>query len=375
MSFLEKALKIQTEIQSLPLETLGYHSLESAQQSSVRIAQLISDQSKDLEEDLQSRLRIEFEGDGPLASLLSDEEITEIIVNRIDQIWFEKNGRLHRHEDRFVSELTYKNFLERLHQEARVQPSMERPFCDGQFRNFRLHLASSAVTKGNDLLTLRRQASNPWTLDKLENQGWSSSRGVELIRDWISSHKNFLIVGETGSGKTSVLSSCLQEIPFSERVVILEDTPEVVIPNPASTRLLTRNDSHGLLPDIDLVNLLRQSLRMRPDRLVVGEVRGGEAKDLLLALSTGHQGSLGTLHASSARQALLRLEMLVQLGAPQWNLMTIRRLIGLSLQGIAVVGRNSKGQRKLKSLHEISAVEETGVLLDSIHQEDSAHNA
>jgi pilus assembly protein CpaF len=162
----------------------------------------------------------------------------------------------------------------------------------------------------------------------------------------------------------------LQELPQNERVVVLEDTAEIVIPNDASTRLLTRHDSHGLLPTVDLTELLRQSLRMRPDRLVVGEVRSAEAKDLLLALSTGHQGSMGTLHASSASQAILRLEMLVQLGAPHWSLTTIRRLLGLSLNGIVVVGRNAQGERKLQSIYELSAVEETGVLLDPVFQED-----
>ncbi len=370
MTFLQKALKIQSEIQNLPLETIGFQNLESKQQSSVRISHLIS-QGEQLDQRLQTRLQSEFEGFGPLSVLLEDEDVTEIIVNSIEQIWFEKNGRLLELQDRFASELTYQNCLERICQEAKVQISIERPFCDGKFRNFRLHLVSTELSRSNPLLTLRRQSQNPWTLDRLEKVGWSSPRGMGILRKWIEQKKSFLVVGETGSGKTSVLNSCLQELPEEERVVALEDTPEVVIPNSASTRLLTRQDCHGLLPTVDLTDLLRQSLRMRPDRLVVGEVRGAEAKDLLLALSTGHQGSLGTLHASSAQQAMLRLEMLVQLGAPQWSLHTIRRLLGLSINGIVLVGKNSEGKRKLKSIHEITAVEETGVLLDCVFQEDS----
>lgn len=370
MSFLQKALRIQSEIQNLPLETIGFQNLESKQQSSVRIAQLIAEEAKDLEAPMQSRLQDEFEGMGPLAHLMEDESVTEIIVNSLDQIWFEKSGRLSKLEDQFASDLTYQNFIERVCQEAKVQVSLERPFCDGRFRNFRLHLVSSELTRKTDILTLRRQNKNPWTLDKLFSSGWTSEEGFRILKSWIHQKKNFLVVGETGSGKTSVLNACLQELPLSERVVILEDTAEIVVPNEASTRLLTRHDCHGLLPTVDLTELLRQSLRMRPDRLVVGEVRSGEAKDLLLALSTGHQGSMGTLHASSATQAILRLEMLVQLGAPHWSLQTIRRLLGLSLNGILVVGRTAEGSRKLKSIYELSAVEETGVLMDTIFQED-----
>lgn len=370
MTFLQRALKIQTEIQNLPLETMGFQDLASKQQSSVRISQIIANEAEDLGSDLQKRLRNEFDGAGPLEPLLEDESVTEIMINSLDQIWYERDGALQLLKDRFVSELTYQNFIERLCQEAKAQVSLERPFCDGKVRSFRMHLVSSELTGSGFLLTLRRQSSNPWTLDRLKGSSWSTDTGIQILKMWLQRKKNFLVVGETGSGKTSVLSACLQELPSSERVVILEDTSEIPVPNSASVKLLTRVDCHGLLPNMDLTELLRQSLRMRPDRLVVGEVRSAEAKDLLLALSTGHQGSIGTLHASSAHQAILRLEMLVQLGAPHWSLQTIRRLLGLSLNGIVVVGRGPQGQRKLKSIHELSAVEETGVLLDPIHQED-----
>jgi pilus assembly protein CpaF len=369
MNFLQKALKIQSEIQSLPVENIGFQTLEAKSQSSVRISQIISNEAKDLDWHEQSRLQSEFEGVGPLATLMEDESITEIIVNNLDQIWFERKGQMHRLEDRFASELTFQNFIERICQEAKVQVSVERPFCDGRFRNFRLHLVSSELTKAGSVLTLRRQSKNPWTLARLLESNWTSPQGMDVLSEWIEQKKSFLVVGETGSGKTSVLNACLQEMPENERIVVLEDTAEIVVPNSASTRLLTRHDCHGLLPTVDLTELLRQSLRMRPDRLVVGEVRGAEAKDLLLALSTGHQGSMGTLHASSASQAILRLEMLVQLGAPHWSLTTIRRLLGLSLNGIIVVGRRPNGERRLHSIYELSAVEETGVLLDPIFRD------
>jgi pilus assembly protein CpaF len=148
-------------------------------------------------------------------------------------------------------------------------------------------------------------------------------------------------------------------------VVILEDTDELPRPNSASTKLLTRSLASAELPEITLADLLRQSLRMRPFRIVMGEVRGAEAKDLILALATGHSGSLGTLHASEARQALLRLEMLIQLGAPQWSVQAIRQLIQLSVDVLVVCG-NRDGHRCLEGIFRVAALESFGFLLEPI---------
>lgn len=370
MNFFTVAERIQKEIQALPVEGVGYQSLETRQQSSVQISNIIQGAADDLDESGKARIQQEFEGFGPLESLFIDESVTEIMINSPKDIWFERNGSLHLLADSFISDLTFENFQNRLCEESRIQLSLEKPYSDGRFRNFRVHMVSSPVTT-SPVITLRRQRNNPWTLEQLQAEGWSDSEGITILKRWIREKKTFLIVGETGSGKTSVLSSCLQALPACERALVLEDTSEIPLPNSASAKMLTRNDCHSILPEISLTDLVRQSLRMRPDRLVIGEVRGGEAKDLMLALSTGHEGSLGTLHASSAHQALFRLEMLVQLGSPQWSLETIRRLMKLSLHGLAVVGRDQDKKRKLISLNEISSVESTGLLLDCVFENPS----
>ena len=181
----------------------------------------------------------------------------------------------------------------------------------------------------------------------------------------IERRKNILFLGPTGCGKTTVLGACLKELASSERVVILEDTDELPRPNTASSKLLTRPQQGSTLPEVTLSDLVRQSLRMRPFRLVMGEVRGAEAKDLLLALATGHSGSMGTIHSADARQALLRLEMLVQLGAPQWSLQAIRQLIHLSVEALVVCGYEG-GQRRLHGLFQVAALESIGFLLEPI---------
>ncbi len=368
MNFLHRALSLQEGLSSLPTEDLGFESFDSKEQHSVRVSKFLQEEIKNESFEFKQRILEEFEGFGPLAPLLSDEGITEIIVNGPQEIWFEVQGHLIRHNDCFVSEITFENIIEKICHESKVQFNLERPYCDGRFRNFRLHLVSKELTQNFHSITLRRQASSPWTLDKLADSKWSDPMGMSCLREIVDSHKNFLVVGETGSGKTSVLNSCLQSIPKNERVVVIEDTSEIALPNEISTKIVVRTDCNRILPDILLSDLVKQSLRMRPDRLVVGEVRGAEAKDLLMALSTGHHGSMGTLHANSAQQAILRLEMLVQLGAPDWSLQTIRRLLSLSLNSIVVVGKNLQGQRKLKSIHNIAGLEDSGLLLDTIFE-------
>ena len=182
----------------------------------------------------------------------------------------------------------------------------------------------------------------------------------------VEQKRNFLVVGTTGTGKTSILNACLKSLGSNERTVIIEDSRELTLSNSASLRLLTRDDPQKILPPIDQGDLVRHALRLRPDRLVIGEIRGPEAKDLLMALSTGHSGSFSTLHAATAAQALIRLEMLIQLGAPHWNLQAIRRLIFMSLQAIAVVGRGQNGARQLQGIFILSSLEETGFLLERL---------
>src|SRR5690606_15616349 len=147
--------------------------------------------------------------------------------------------------------------------------------------------------------------------------------------------------------------------------VTIEDTSEIRLPNAVSVGLLTRRDLNGTLPAYDQSDLLKHALRMRPDRIVVGEVRGAEAKDLLMALSTGHEGGMGTLHADSARQAVLRLEMLVQLGAPQWSVRAIRHLILLGIHAIVVVKKDRNG-RRLDSITRITSLEDTGFCFEPV---------
>jgi pilus assembly protein CpaF len=199
-------------------------------------------------------------------------------------------------------------------------------------------------------------------LDDLQKTSWCTESELKKIKQLVRDKRNILVVGATGSGKTTLLNSLTLETS-EDRCVYIEDTAELVINSTLSTRLLTRFDANGILPNIDQTDLVKQSLRMRPDRLILGEVRGAEAKDLLLALSTGHHGSMSSIHAGSAQEALMRLEMLVLMGAPEWNLYTIRRLIQMTVQSIIVTEKAHK-QWKLKSINTIASLEEFGFTVE-----------
>lgn len=316
--------------------------------------------------DLRQRLLAEYFTYGPLDVLFADEQISEILVNGPESIWFEKEGRLQRHEDLFLSEASFNNSLHRLCEKSQCQSTVEHPAATGYFEEFRLTLIRQELTRNHHHLSLRRHPKNPWTLPRLQVAGWCTDSDVGLLTDLIQQRRNFLIVGNTGSGKTSLINALLQKLSINERAIIIEDTPEIELPNSSCMKLITREDPQGLLKNVTQSDLLRHSLRLRPDRIVMGEIRGAEAKDLLMALATGHGGSFGTLHASDPRQALIRLEMLIQMGAPQWSLQAVRRLIHLSLDCILVVEKTPEGKRKFQGAYKICSLEENGFLIEKI---------
>lgn len=316
------------------------------------------------------RLEQEFFGLGPLEILIADSSVTEILVNSYNSIWFEQNGKLQRHDDQFLSEVSFHNIVERLGQFSGKHLSLERPFLEGHFNGMRLSMIGSQLTGDQAIISIRKHPTSPWNLKKLAAADWCSNQQMNQLRSIVESGSNFLVIGETGSGKTSVINALLQEISVNERAVVIEDSSEVYLPNQASIKLLTRDASEGQVCAIDQQILLKRALRLRPDRLVMGEIRGEESKDFLMLLATGHKGCFATLHAKNPSEALIRLEMLIQLGAPQWNLQAIRRLIFLSLQFIIVVEKSSSGKRQLKGIYKLSSLEDSGITLDSTESFD-----
>jgi len=335
-------------------------------QNADKFRKAIEDELKSKNEEIQQRILCEYFSYGPLDLLFEDQEITEILVNGPKSIWFEKYGRLNHCPDTFLSDASYLNFFHRICEKAHCQSTVEFPTATAHFKDFRLTVIRQELTHNYHHLSLRRHPKNPWTFEKLLAADWASESEIAGLKKVIQDRKNFLIVGGTGSGKTSLINALLQTLPANERAVIIEDTSEIELPNSSCMKMITREDPQGLLKNVDQSQLVRHSLRLRPDRIVMGEIRGAEAKDLLMALATGHGGSFGTLHASDPRQALIRLEMLIQMGAPQWNLQAVRRLIHLSLDYILVVDKTFEGKRKFQGIYKICSLEENGFLIEKI---------
>ncbi len=313
--------------------------------------------------EFKKRIYEEFLGSGPLEPLLKNPLITEIILDGRQRIFYEKNGSLHTYFDQFLSQWTFENFVQRICLPSKISPTLQSPFGDGKWNQFRVHIISPPLTPSSYHITLRKHPEEIWTLKKLQEKRWAPDTAIHILQDIIKQKLNILIVGPTSSGKTSVLNAFLQEMPSEERAVIIEDTDELVKPNKFSVKLLTRNTPS--LPLIDQTTLLQQSLRMRPDRIIMGEVRGSEAKDLIMALATGHEGSMGTLHAHHYKQALLRLELLVQSSRLNWSADSIRSLIHLGLQIIVLVKKEIH-ERKLQGIYQITGLEKTGFLFEPL---------
>lgn len=301
----------------------------------------------------------------PLIKLLNDTDVTEILVNSARDIYFEKQGQLKRSADLFLTADHYLAAIDRLTESGQTFLNREKPFIETQMGDWRLTLIFSEISGRCPLLSLRRRSQIPWNLEKLCAANWCAVREYEFLSEALIEKRNILVVGPTSSGKTTVLQALLHSLEASERVLIIEDTQELNLPNQASASLLTRAHVNANVGAIDLTELIQKALRLRPDRLVIGEVRGPEAYALLLALSTGHEGSFGSLHARNTQEALLRLEMLVQLGAPNWSLQSIRRLISLSLDLIVTVEKTPQG-RRLKEIAQLHSAEEMGVTTEKV---------
>lgn len=336
-------------------------------QNSEKFRKVLEESLKSEASEIRERVLAEYFSYGPLDHLFADTEITEILVNGPNSIWFEKDGRLLQYSDHFLSDTSYNNSIHRLCEKSQCQSTVEHPAATGYFEEFRLTLIRQELTRNHHHhLSLRRHPKNPWTLERFLECGWASEKDISHLKELVAKHRNFLIVGSTGSGKTSLINALLGTIAPNERAIVIEDTPEIELPNPSSMKLITREDPQGILKSVTQSDLLRHSLRLRPDRIVMGEIRGAEAKDLLMALATGHGGSFGTLHASDPRQALIRLEMLIQMGAPQWGLQAVRKLIQLSLDSILVVEKTPEGKRKFQGIYKICSLEENGFLVERL---------
>jgi pilus assembly protein CpaF len=263
-----------------------------------------------------TELAREIGGAGPLAALLDDPKVTDVLVNAPDEVWFDRGAGLERAAVRFSDDTAVRRLAQRLAAGSGRRLDDAQPWVDARLPDgVRLHAVLPPLAPGGTCLSLRVARRQVFSLSELVGAGAVSSDGADLLRRLVLSRTSFLVTGGTGTGKTTLLSALLSLVDPRERVLLVEDASELRPATPHVLRLEGRPPNVEGAGGVSLRDLVRQALRMRPDRLVVGEVRGAEVVDLLAALNTGHEGGCGTLHANSAADVPARLEALAATAA------------------------------------------------------------
>jgi pilus assembly protein CpaF len=299
----------------------------------------------------------------PLDPFLRDPEVTEILVNGPFSLWAERNGAIERLPAKFEGEEPLWRWVRKCLSRQGRKADHASPFADGILPDgSRIHVVVPPATRAGICLSIRKFPAEAWTLASLERTGMLSPASRGFLLDALKRKKNIFLSGGTGCGKTSLLGALLAEVPPTERVVALEDVAEIKTSHPHFLSLEARPPNQEGEGEIRMHRLLREALRMRPDRIVVGECRGPEALDLLLALNTGHGGSMGTIHANSPREALQRLETLALLAAENLRESALKSLI---LGGVQIVVQleRKEGRRKLTRIAELKGVDSGCFLL------------
>lgn len=306
-------------------------------------------------------------GIGPIQQLLRNSRVTEIMVNRFDTIYFEEDGRIKRSQLSFSSEEHLRRTIERIVANVGRRIDESSPLVDARLPDgSRVNAVVPPVSIDGATLTIRKFSTVPFTANDLVARGTFTAEALEFLKACVEARMNILISGGTGSGKTTTLNVLSSFIPEEERIITVEDAAELQLHQPHVVRLESRPvniEGEGLITVRDLV---RNTLRMRPDRIVVGEVRDGAALDMLQAMNTGHDGSLTTLHANSPKDAFIRLENLVLMAGVELPIRAIREQIVEALDLVLHQARLRDGSRRIVAISEITGIDQDSIQLQEI---------
>ncbi|MEZ0091353.1 TadA family conjugal transfer-associated ATPase [Streptacidiphilus sp. EB129] len=300
--------------------------------------------------DMVRQLRSEMVGAGPLDPLLADPCVTDVLVNGPAEVWVDRGTGLERVPDvRFPDRQAVRRLAQRLATAAGRRLDDARPWADARLPDgTRLHAVLPPVAVGCTHISLRVSRPRPFTLTELVGAGTLTEPGAVLLRAMVRARISYLVSGGTGSGKTTLLAALLGLVGPTERLVVVEDSTELRPDHPHLVRLEARPPNQEGAGNVDLRDLVRQALRMRPDRLVVGEVRGGEVLDLLAALNTGHEGGCGTVHANTAADVPARLEALAS--ATGLGRDALHSQLGAALDAVVHMTRERDGRRRVAEI-------------------------
>src|SRR6184192_471634 len=294
-------------------------------------------------------------GLGELAPLLRDDRVTEVMVNGTRGVWVERDGRVEETAIHFSDPEEILVLIERLVAPLGRRIDLASPLVDARLPDgSRVHAVIPPISLVGPVLTIRRFAAEPLGPDDLVRNGTLSREAMDYLIRAVAQRRSILVSGGTSSGKTTTLNALAFAIGERERIVTIEDAAELRLPQPNVVALETRPPSVEGTGAIDVRSLLRAALRMRPDRIVVGEVRGGEALDMLQAMNTGHRGSLTTAHANSARHALMRIETTALMGGIEIPLEAVREQIRRGIDIVVHQERDASGTRRIVEIAELA---------------------
>lgn len=303
---------------------------------------------------LEDQVVFHFCGFGPFEYFLRDPEITEIMVNGFQDVFVEKAGKIVSLKSPFASDEEVLILLQRMVSSRGKRLDLQNPMVDVRLpRGERLNAIISPLSLQGPVVSIRKAQKICWSLDHLVQKKTLDRVGKKLLEKCVQSRKNIVISGGTGSGKTSTMNSLTSAIATHERIITIEDTVEIKINHPHHIALESREANAEGLGAVSIRDLLRNTLRMRPDRILVGEVRGEEVLDMLQAMNTGHQGSLTTVHASSSLETLLRLENMALLSPRNLPIEALRPQIIQAIDIIIHQERDSSGQRRILSIDQV----------------------
>jgi len=306
----------------------------------------------------------DFLGLGPIEKFLADDTVTEIMVNRPDQIYVERQGRLELTSERFLNENQIHAVIQRIIQPLGRHVDESVPYVDARLADgSRVHVIIPPLALNGPKLTIRKFFKNKLTTDDLLRLGSLSPQMAGFLEMMVKCRANILVSGGTGSGKTTLLNVVSNFIPDEQRIITIEDAAELHINKKHVISLESRSTSAEGTGAVSIRELVRNTLRMRPDRIVVGECRGGEALDMLQAMNTGHDGSLTTIHANSPRDALARLETLVLMAGVDLPARAIREQIASGINIVVQTARLLDGSRKITHITEVSGLGENSVFM------------
>ena len=295
-----------------------------------------------------------IKGFGPLQNLINDKTVSEIMVNGIDNIFIEKNGILEKTKLSFSSEEELLNVINKIVSPIGRRIDESSPMVDARLPDgSRVNAIIPPLSLTGPTLTIRKFSKDPFSLDDLLQMNSLDEQTKNFLIESINRKDNIIISGGTGTGKTSLLNAMAQEINYSQRIITIEDSAELQLNHPHLISLESRPANIEDKGEITIRELVRNSLRMRPDRIIVGEIRGAEAIDMLQAMNTGHQGSITTVHANAPLESLLRVETMVLMGNINLPLEAIRQQVIGAITTIIQLERTKDGQRRISQISQI----------------------